>query len=190
MALSFFVLPWLRFEPVSLFGLDWLAEVVPFARSLLQWLQIDNLERLLPFGRLFYRLLGVNLPGWLTLLLTGGWRFWLLIPFLATLVFLSAHLMTWIKGRYLIGRILAWILITSAVLLLLLLLYNLSTIDGLGERHFPYWSAFVLPFLGAHLSLFGPITMVVALMLLMWGGGQALVNAGASSDQSDEEDEY
>jgi hypothetical protein len=169
MGLSFVTLPWLSLKPLERIGLDWLHDVVPFAGGLLTFFHIDSLDRLLPF----WRIIGIRPPGWLALLLnaqTWGGLFWLGLEAVVVggLVYLLAH---WVAAAPRKPRLSAPVLVATAAVLLLLLLYRLPTIDGLGEHDFSNLLPLVLPIVfNIHMSSVGPLVMVVGLVLLLVGG--------------------
>lgn len=168
MLVSFLLLPWLSFDPLRYAGLDWLYELVPLAGSLLEKLDIDKLGRLLPIWRAAGLL--THPPGWLALALGVGPLTWIVVLCLGSVAFAAAQAVTWLSQL----RWPAWILAGASVALLLLLLFDLAAIDGLGEHSFPHVLSVVQPFLAVHLSPIGPFITAVALVLQAVAAAQAL----------------
>lgn len=165
MALGFFSLPWLSIKPLERIGLDWLHDVAPFLGRLLALLGVDNLDRLLPI----WRVMGIRPPGWLALVLNAeSWSGLLGLGLgavmLGGLIYALAH---WIAVRR-TPRYTAVALAIVATVLLLLLLYRLPDVDGLGEHDFRNIIPLILPVIfNIHLTWPGPLFMVAGLLLML-----------------------
>ena len=179
MLVSFVALPWLSFDPLRYIGLDWLYETVPLAGTVLGWVGVDSLDSLLPI----WRAAGVFIrpPGWLALTLGVGPLTWFVVLFLGSVAFVAAQVVTWLPRP----RWPASILIGSAVTLLLLLLFDLATIDGLGEHSFPHLLSLVQPFLAVHVNPVGPLVAALALGLMAVGAVRVLNGTDAPDDAHD-----
>ena len=182
MLVSFVALPWLSFDPLRYIGLDWLSETVPLARTVLGWLGVDSLDSLLPV----WRAAGVFIrpPGWLALALSVDPLTWFVVLWLGSVAFGAAQAVTWLSRP----RGPAFVLIGSTVALLLLLLFDLAAIDGLGEHSFPHFLSLVQPFLAVHVNPLGPLLAALALGVMVVGAVQALTQAGTPDDDHDQQE--
>lgn len=172
MGLSLVTLPWLNFSPLERIGLDWLYEVAPFVGRLLELFGIHDLDRLQPF----WRAIGIRPPGWLALVLNAQSWIGLLglvltIGILGGIIFGLAE-WTAFRRRQGFSAILQAVI---AFVLLLLLLYHLPGLDGLGEHDFSNILALsTLVILNVHLSWLGPFIMMVGLAMVLVDGVRRL----------------
>lgn len=180
MLLSFLALPWLSFDPLRYAGLDWVYDVVPLAQVLIERLGLDDLGRALPLWRAVRFL--AHPPGWLALALGVGPLTWLAVLLLGAVAFAAAQAVTWLPRP----RLPAGVLLAATLALLLLLLFDLAVIDGLGEHGFPHPLTVIQPFLAVHLAVLGPASTVVALGLQIVAAALALQRGEKDAAWDDE----
>lgn len=164
MLVSFFILPWLDLQPLKHFNLGWVFGTVPWLELLGKWVGMDWLLNILE------KLSGLEIlfepPGWLTLILAARpWLWFVTIP-CGVIAVIASWLVSWPVQHKWPGYLLS---VTSFILLLILFL-GLPEIDGLGERSFPNMMALLVPILGTHIIVPGPLAMLIALLGLVLTG--------------------
>ena len=164
MLVSFFILPWLDLQPLKHFNLAWVFGTVPWLELVGKWVGMDWLLTILE------KLSGLEIlfepPGWLTLILAARPWLWLVTIPCGFVTVGASWLVSWPVQHKLPGYLLS---VTSFILLVILFL-GLPEIDGLGERAFPNMMALIVPILGAHIIVPGPLAMLIALLGLVLTG--------------------
>ena len=163
---SFFYLPWLDLSPIkgSIIG-DLLGIAPDAAGQLLAWRGMDaaaqKMEAVASFIGLF------EPPGWLTLLITSPHiPVFLLALLVGMAAIVLAVLVAWPVRPPAVGYALAG----CSAFLLLSIIYFLPDIEGLGERAFPNVLSLAVPLLQVEIIWFGPLVMMLGLLLMLVGG--------------------
>ncbi len=164
--ISFFYLPWLDLSPIkgSLTG-ELLGIAPDAAGQLLAWRGMDaaaqKMEAVASFIGLF------EPPGWLTLLITSPHIPVFLLALLVGMTAIAlAALVVWPVRHPVFGYALAG----CSAFLLLSIIYFLPDIEGLGERAFPNVLSLAVPLLQVEIIWFGPLVMMLGLLLMLVGG--------------------